>query len=864
MNFLNAHFRRRLLRCWDSEMRLQPSSGAAEKGHRRSALLIIVALAALVTLGGNVAATDAPGAPGGPSWWTTGAKQGLGTSTTVQSTVWYTIAEGVVTEVYYPEVDVPNVRDLQFIVTDGSTFVDLERDATTHQVQLADPQALTYRQVNTDKANTPRYRITRTLVTDPDRPVLLMDTRFEALSGGPYQVYLLYDPSLDNSGLGDTGATSGNALVANDGSVASALVSSIGFTKMSSGYSGTSSDGLVDLRAHKQLSALFDSASTPGNLVQIGQINVGNDTTFTLALGFGATRSDAASNASASLAAGFAAVRNAYENGWHTYLASLKPAPNSITSNTLVTNYNVALMTLKAHEDKTFRGANIASLTIPWGQAVSADRCCTAGYHAVWARDLYEEATAMLAAGDAAAANRSLDYLLTVQQRNDGSMPQNTRLNGTPVYPSLQMDEVAYPIVLAWHLNRTDAATWAKLKKSADFIVNRGAFTPEERWEEAGGFSPSTIAAEIAGLVCAADIAQKNGDGAASTYLATADDWQRNIENWTFTTTGPLGDHQYYIRIGNDQNPNDGSNLGIANCGGNHDEREIVDAGFLELVRLGVKPANDPRVAESLSEIDATIKATPPEGEMFHRYDHDGYGETADGHPYTGCGVGRLWPIFSGERGEYELANGNTAKAVERLKTMAGAANAGFMIPEQVWDGPDMDRPDGRGKFIFGQGTDSATPLAWSMAQFVRLALSIDAGKPVETPKVVADRYAHPPITVRVTFNVTVPSSTDGTGKSVFIVGELDKLDPPLAHWNPASVKMNRLNSMQWNLTLTGQPGTTIQYKYVLGDWAFDEKGGNNCNEISNRSMTISGSGSGTQVVNDTVANWRNVPPCGN
>ena len=461
----------------------------------------------------------------------------------------------------------------------------------------------------------------------------------------------------------------------------------------------------------------------------------------------------------------------------------------------------------------------------------------------------------MLAAGDAAAANRSLDYLLTVQQRNDGSMPQNTRLNGTPVFPSLQMDEVAYPIVLAWHLNRTDAATWVKLKKSADFIVNRGPFTPEERREETGGFSPSTIAAEIAGLVCAADIAQKNGDGAASTYLATADDWQRNIENWTFTTTGPLGDHQYYIRIGNDQNPNDGSNLGIANCGGNHDEREIVDAGFLELVRLGVKPANDPRVAESLSEIDATIKATPPEGEMFHRYDHDGYGETADGHPYTGCGVGRLWPIFSGERGEYELANGNTAKAVERLKTMAGAANAGFMIPEQVWDGPDMDRPDGRGKFIFGQGTDSATPLAWSMAQFVRLALSIDAGKPVETPKVVADRYAHPPITVRVTFNVTVPSSTDGTGKSVFIVGELDKLDPPLAQWNPASVKMNRLDSMHWNLTLTGQPGTTIQYKYVLGDWAFDEKGGNNCNEISNRSMTISGSGSGTQVVNDTVAN---------
>lgn len=221
MCFLSDHFGRRLLRCWDNEMRPQPSSiAAAEKGHHRGARLITVALAALVALGGNAAAMDAPDAPGGWSSWTTGAKQGLGTSTTVQSKVWYTIAEGIVTEVYYPEVDVPNVQDLQLIVTDGRTFVDLERDATTHQVELADTQALTYRQVNTDKTDTPRYRITRILVTDPDRPVLLIETRFEMLSGGPYQVYVLYNPSLNGSGLFDTAATSGNALVGNDGNVA--------------------------------------------------------------------------------------------------------------------------------------------------------------------------------------------------------------------------------------------------------------------------------------------------------------------------------------------------------------------------------------------------------------------------------------------------------------------------------------------------------------------------------------------------------------------------------------------------------------------------------------------------------------------
>jgi glucoamylase len=280
-------------------------------------------------------AAEAPGAPGGASAWTTGAKQGLGTSTTLQSKVWYTIARGVITEVYFPQIDTPNVQDLQLIVTDGNTFVDLERDATTHQVQLVDSQALTYRQINTATSN--RYRITRTLVTDSDRPVLLMQTRFQALSGGPYQVYVLHNPSLAGSGMGDTAATLGNALVASKGAIADALISSVGFAQTSNGYSGAASDGLVDLRANKHLTMLFDSASTPGNVVQIGQVSVGNDTTFTLALGFGASRAEAAANANASLAAGFPAVSSTNANGWHAYFSAIKPAPNSITSNNLTT-----------------------------------------------------------------------------------------------------------------------------------------------------------------------------------------------------------------------------------------------------------------------------------------------------------------------------------------------------------------------------------------------------------------------------------------------------------------------------------------------------------------------------------------------
>lgn len=703
--------------------------------------MVLVTTAALVTsmLGGPssaAAAVSAPGAPGGPSSWTTGAKQGIGTSTASNSKVWYTLADGVLSEVYYPRVDVADVQDLQLIVTDGATFSDLERDATTHRVELADPSALTYRQINTDKDG--RYRITKTYVTDPARATVLVDLRVDSLDGGSYTSYVLYNPSLANSGRHDSASSVGSALVARDTSgntkVASALVATPAFSKISSGFSGVS-DGWTDLRDDHRMDWTY-AAAADGNVVQIGQLQrngSGGPVNATLALGFGGSDSEALSTATASLHRAFPAVRNEYERGWRAYLESLAPAPVSVSGG-LRTQYDVAVMTLKAHEDKTYGGANIASLTVPWGQAVNADEAGVGGYHLVWARDLYHEATAMLAAGDRSAAERSLDYLFNVQQKPDGSFPQNTLLDGTPYWGGLQLDEVAFPIVLAGQLGRHDAGTWQHVKKAADFIIGHGPATPQERWEEEGGFSPSTIAAEIAGLVIAADIARRNGDTAsAALYLGVADDWQRKVAGWTFTTTGPIGDGRYFERIDDNGNPNDGHTLDINNGGGAFDERGIVDAGFLELVRLGVTPAGDEHVTGSLAEVDGTIKVNTPNGPMWYRYNHDGYGEKADGRPYDGTGVGRLWPILTGERGEYELAAGRSATL--HLQTMAASANEGYMIPEQVWD-----RADAYG-FRFGEGTGSATPLAWSMAQYVRLAHSIDAGRPVETPALVADRY---------------------------------------------------------------------------------------------------------------------------
>jgi glucan 1,4-alpha-glucosidase len=391
-------------------------------------------------------------------------------------------------------------------------------------------------------------------------------------------------------------------------------------------------------------------------------------------------------------------------------------------------------MTVKAHEDKTYPGAFIASLTIPWGQAANAANGA-GGYHYVWARDEYEQLSGLLAAGDTGAAQRGVQWLFTRQQQADGHFPQNSAPDGTPDQTNVQLDETAYPIILAQQIGGITKAMYTDhIAKAADYLVAHGPTTPQERWEETGGYSPSTIADMIAGLTSAADLATKAGDAAgAAVYQATADEWQRNVEKWTYTTNGNIGDGQYYIRISGSGNPNDGAIRNWANGAGAHPENAITDAGFLELTRLGVKAPNDRYVEHSLDAVDQSLKVSTPSGELFKRYTFDGYGETADGAPWTGVGIGRPWPLLSGERGEYELAAGRPATA--QLKAMADSGNAGYLLPEQVWDQAS------RFGFTFGGATGSAAPLAWAEAEYVRLAQSIDAGRPVDRPSVVAARY---------------------------------------------------------------------------------------------------------------------------
>jgi len=671
-------------------------------------------------------AQNAPGVPGTMPTWTPGSKEAVGTATTESSHVWYTLQGGILSEVYYPRLDTADVRTLEFAISDGK-HVWIESRDLLHSVTRTSDSALVYRQTSRDPGGT--FTLSKTYLTDPQRDSLLIDVEFSGPAND--SLYVLFDPSLKNSGYGDTGFTQDDALVVQKEDVATALMSSVGFAQMSSGFAGVS-DGYTDLLVHRRMDWTYARAEN-GNVVQVAKL--AQPKHFTLALGFGATPSAAIDSGRASLKRTFPAVSADYVQGWKQYLSGLRAVSEPYRR-----EFQLAAMVLKAHEDKTFRGAMIASMSIPWGFAVNSDKPNVGGYHLVWARDLYEVATGLLAAGDRAAAERALNYLFTVQQKPDGSFPQNSWLDGRPYWTSLQMDEVSYPMILAWQLGKTDRALWEQhIRPEAEFVVSHGPATQQERWEEVGGYSPSTIAAEIAGLVCAAEIARKNGaNNDTDRYLRTADDWAGNIEKWLVTTSGHLdrgNDPGYYIRIDNNTDPNDGYQLDVHNGGGVWDERDVVDAGFLEFVRLGIRPADDATIAHSLEIIDSTIRVETPNGPSFRRYNHDGYGDTVFGGAWQGEGIGRLWPIFTGERGEYEIARGRDATVY--LQAMLHFANEGGMIPEQVWDRAESTES----KFVFGSGTGSATPLAWSMAQFIRLVVCAEEKRIVEQPEVVAAHF---------------------------------------------------------------------------------------------------------------------------
>jgi glucoamylase len=553
----------------------------------------------------SFAQTSAPGAPGQDAQWLSAGKQAIGTSINPESKVWFTLANGVLTEVMYPNVQTANVQMLQFVVVNPKTKkVETEWDDANHQIKALRPDSLSFQQVNTAKSG--QWKITKTYTTNPSKPIVLIDVQFERRDPG-LALHVYFDPSIGNSGMGDTGSIlqvshpSMGIFEAADSKVdfVARLFFSSPVSEMSSSYSGPD-DGLSRLRSNKGSSQ--SSNATDGNIVQVAKIN--QPTRFTTFLAFSKLSEPLSIDAPGEITNGFESSNREYDKGWSDFVKTLPKVDPKYQA-----QFNMAAMVVKALEDKTTRGGNVASLSVPWGGDGNGNTGGT-GYRMIWSRDLYHVFTAFLAIGDKAAAERALDFLFKIQQKEDGSFPQNSSLNGKEGWGSLQMDEVGYPLIMAWQIGKFDKETYEKhVKKAANFIVNRGPFSPQERWEERPGYSPSTIAAQIAGLVCAADIAKRNGDEASALiWLAAADDWARNVERWTATTNGKYGDGNYYLRISEKGEPDGNHKIELNNNAGTFYEHEIVDAGFLELVRLGIKRADDPLIVNSLKVIDQMIK----------------------------------------------------------------------------------------------------------------------------------------------------------------------------------------------------------------------------------------------------------------
>jgi glucoamylase len=688
----------------------------------------------------------APGGPGLPPRWTRGSKEAVGTAYSTSSHVWYTVAAGILTEVFYPTIDTPQIRDLQFLVTDGASFFHDERRNTRSSVECVDDTALGFEIVN--RAENGLYTIRKTLIGAPHHDCVLMRTAFDAapdvLRG--LRAYVLCAPHLEIGGWHNNAETldtkAGPILVAFKGGTWMVLGATARILKRSCGYVAVN-DGWTDLHDNLAMDWEYDAAYD-GNIAVTAQVDL-TDGPFTVGLAFGDTRHRAITNLFQAFAQPFDEALDKFRTQWSRTSRRFALA-SSLQGHSGSILFERSVNLLLAHEDKTYPGAIIAAMSIPWGASKGDEEL--GGYHLVWTRDLVQSATACLAVNDPVTALRALVYL-AISQRVDGGFFQNFWIDGRPYWTGVQLDEVSFPILLAWRLYDAGALHGfppAEMVSAAcGFLIREGPTTVQERWEEAAGFSPSTLAINIAALVCGAELLDQAGDRATAEFIREyADFLEQHVEAWTVTRAGGLlaDVTQHYIRI----NPNvdgredpDVGDVVLANQapGGPfaYPARDIVDAGFLELVRYGIRDPHDPLIVDSLRVVDAVLKVETPAGPCWRRYNHDGYGQRADGRSYQEWGTGRPWPLLTGERGHYELAAGRDpvpyVRALERFAVGIG------LIPEQIWDQASVPEKLLR----FGGPTGSALPLMWAHAEYIKLARSAADGRPFDLIEPVRARY---------------------------------------------------------------------------------------------------------------------------
>lgn len=703
----------------------------------------------------NITDQNAPGWPGIPARWTSSAKSGVGTSLSNKSRVWFTLSHGIFNEIYYPRQDQACVRDMGLIITDGADFLSEEKRDTSTEVSWLSEGVPAFQVINTCRQG--RYRIEKKILADPQRDAVLQQTRFIAREGqlSDYKIFVLLAPHLGNHGAGNTawiGEYKGIPMLfaERDGN-ALALACSAPLLTRSVGFVGFS-DGWQDLLAHNQMHWNYTRAEN-GNVALAAEVDLqAGAGEFLLVLGFGRNAAEAGNRARAALQDGFAAAQVVYTDEWNQWQKKLMPLGTHLTADRQ-NFYRVSTAVVRIHEAFNFPGGIIASLSIPWGFSKGDNDL--GGYHLVWPRDLVESAGGLLAAGAFAEVRRVLCYLQTTQEA-DGHWAQNMWMDGSPYWNGIQMDETALPILLvdlAWRekaLETTDLVRfWPMVRQAAAYLVCNGPVSMQDRWEEDPGYSPFTVAAEIAALLAAADLAELHNEPSIATYLReTADVWNASIDRWMYVSgTDWCREYDvtgYYVRIAPVEDVDSVSrfqeSIHVKNVAPGQAESmacHLVSPDALALVRFGLRSATDPRMLDTVKIIDALLKVKTPQGNLWHRYNGDGYGEHDDGTPFDGTGIGRAWPLLTGERAHFELAAGRIETAQQLRADFESFAGGEGLFPEQIWDAPDMPERE----LFFGRPSGSAMPLVWAHSEYLKLIRSLHDGCIFDMPPQTVQRY---------------------------------------------------------------------------------------------------------------------------
>ncbi|MEO8802186.1 MAG: glycoside hydrolase family 15 protein [Rudaea sp.] len=668
----------------------------------------------------------APGSPGLPPAWSRSAKDAVGTALG-SSRIWYTLGRGILNEVYWPSCSTPQIRDLGFIVAGDNFWHEVKRDSN-YTLSTPAPDVPLLHVVHRHA----RYRLELEILADPIRDVVLIRYR---LDGDAMKLYVLLAPHLEGSGHDNTAMVLPAGLGAIKGTTALMLAADGGFDRASAGYVGQS-DGWQDFKRNAAMT--WEYASAPnGNVALLGELK---NAQGVLALSLADTIEGARTLAWSSLACGFDAARELFVAGWRRWADQLDCAH---ADSTVEAALRRAAMVLKVHDDRAFPGAVVASLSTPWGQT----RDDPGGYHLVWSRDAVQSGLALIACAHHREARRLLAYLIATQQP-DGHWVQNFFADGRAYWTSVQLDEVALPVLLAAKLDqlgklgdlRRQATTM--VRRALTFVARNGPSSQQDRWEENAGINPFTLGCCIAALVAGA--AHDFLDATDSAHaLSLADDWNSRIESWLYVQSTDMdrehGAQGHYVRLAPAGNTAQRGEVQLRNRGGQRiPARDLLGLEYLYLVRLGLRGADDPRIRDTTRLIDKLLRVDTPNGPFYHRYNNDGYGEHADGSAFDGTGIGRAWPLLSGERGHFAALAGEDAQVY--LDAMLASASKGGMIPEQVWD----TDPIPARRLYPGKPSGSAMPLAWAHGELIKLVGVMRNREPVERLACVHRRYHEP------------------------------------------------------------------------------------------------------------------------